>query len=62
MPLAVALVAVATFARTLGFGLVWDDPKLLGVLSERLLGGGLPGCSPPTSGSTRPCRSASTGR
>jgi tetratricopeptide (TPR) repeat protein len=43
MPLVVAVVAVATYARTLGFALVWDDPKLLGVLGERLAGGGLAG-------------------
>ena len=43
MPLAVALIAVATFARTLGFALVWDDPKLLGVLAEQLATGGLAG-------------------
>ena len=41
MPLAVGLIAIAVFAPTLGYRLVWDDPKLLGVLQERLLGGGL---------------------
>jgi tetratricopeptide (TPR) repeat protein len=43
MPLAVAALAVAAFARTLGFGLVWDDPKLLSVMAERLGSGGLAG-------------------
>ncbi len=43
MPLAVAALAVAAFARTLGFGLVWDDPKLLAVMAERLGAGGLAG-------------------
>ncbi|MCU0222544.1 MAG: tetratricopeptide repeat protein [Acidobacteria bacterium] len=38
---AIGLLAIVAFARTLGYGLVWDDPKLLEVLRARQLDGGL---------------------